>query len=122
MGWAICCRSQQSVCTKAYYRSKSFRTDIALGVTGRSDNSVMVEKDVTVAAREIHQITRNTFEPKRFLESEVIDGDTKRTTVEIRLDTEDLSALPTCCPSFSSSVQLLYLMHHHLPKSGYWHL
>jgi len=48
----------------------------------------MVEKDVTVAAREIPQITRNTFEPKRFLESEVIDGDTKRTIVEITLDTE----------------------------------
>jgi len=36
--------------------------------------------------REIHQITRHTFEPKRFLSSEVIDGDTKGTIVEITLD------------------------------------
>lgn len=56
---------------------QSFRTDIALGVTQRSHNSVMIEKDVTVAAREIHQILRQTFELIRFLESEVIDGDIK---------------------------------------------
>ena len=35
---------------------------------------------------DIHQITRHTFEPKRFLRSEVVDGDTKGTIVEIILD------------------------------------
>jgi ribosome-associated toxin RatA of RatAB toxin-antitoxin module len=61
----------------------------SLKVIERLENSVTVEEDVTVAGREIHQITRHTFEPKRFLRSEVIDGDTKGTIVEITLDPED---------------------------------
>ena len=63
----------------------------SLKVIERSENSVTVEEDVTVAGREIHQITRHTFEPKRFLRSEVIDGDTKGTIVEITLDPEEAS-------------------------------
>jgi hypothetical protein len=58
----------------------------SLKVIERSENSVTVEEDVTVAGREIHQIARHTFEPKRFLRSEVVDGDTKGTIVEIILD------------------------------------
>ena len=61
----------------------------SLKVIERLENSVTVEEDVTVAGREIHQTTRHTFEPKRFLRSEVIDGDTKGTIVEITLDPED---------------------------------
>jgi ribosome-associated toxin RatA of RatAB toxin-antitoxin module len=61
----------------------------SLKVIERSENSVTVEEDVTVAGRKIHQITRHTFEPKRLLRSEVIDGDTKGTIVEITLDPED---------------------------------
>jgi ribosome-associated toxin RatA of RatAB toxin-antitoxin module len=61
----------------------------SLKVIERSENSVTVEEDVTVAGREIHQITRHTFEPKRFLRSKVIDGDTKGTIVEITLDPEE---------------------------------
>jgi ribosome-associated toxin RatA of RatAB toxin-antitoxin module len=61
----------------------------SLKVIERLENSVTVEEDVTVAGREIHQITRHTFEPKRFLKSEVINGDTKGTIVEITLDPED---------------------------------
>ena len=61
----------------------------SLKVIERSENSVTVEEDVTVAGRQIHQITRHTFEPKRFLRSEVIDGDTKGTTVEKTLDPEE---------------------------------
>ncbi|MDQ3717966.1 MAG: SRPBCC family protein [Thermoproteota archaeon] len=63
----------------------------SLKVIERSENSVTVEEDVTVAGREIHQITKHTFEPKRFLRSEVIDGDTKGTIVEITLDPEEAS-------------------------------
>jgi carbon monoxide dehydrogenase subunit G len=58
----------------------------SLKVIERSENSVTVEEDVTVAGRDIHQITKHTFEPKRFLRSEVVDGDTKGTIVEIILD------------------------------------
>ena len=58
-------------------------------VIERSGNSVTVEEDVTFAGREIHQITRHTLEPKRFLRSEVMDGDTKGTIIEITLDPED---------------------------------
>jgi ribosome-associated toxin RatA of RatAB toxin-antitoxin module len=58
-------------------------------VIERSGNSVTVEEDVTFAGREIHQITRHTVEPKRFLRSEVMDGDTKETIIEITLDPED---------------------------------
>jgi ribosome-associated toxin RatA of RatAB toxin-antitoxin module len=58
-------------------------------VIERSENSVTVEEDVIFAGREIHQITRHTVEPKRFLRSEVMDGDTKGTIIEITLDPED---------------------------------
>jgi ribosome-associated toxin RatA of RatAB toxin-antitoxin module len=61
----------------------------SLKVIERSENSVTVEEDVTVAGREIHQITRHKFEPKRFLRSEVINGETKGTIVEITLNPED---------------------------------
>ena len=67
----------------------------SLKVIERSENSVTVEEDVKVAGREIHQITRHTFEPKHFLRSEVIDGDTKGTIVEITLDPEDSSSTTT---------------------------
>lgn len=67
----------------------------SLKVIERSENSVTVEEDVKVAGREIHQITRHTFEPNRFLRSEVIDGDTKGTIVEITLDPEDSSSTKT---------------------------
>jgi ribosome-associated toxin RatA of RatAB toxin-antitoxin module len=53
-----------------------------------SGNTVTVEEDVTFAGREIHQITRHTLEPKRFLRSEVMDGDTKGTIIELTLDPE----------------------------------
>jgi len=58
----------------------------SLKVIERAENSVTVEEDVTVAGRDLHQITKHTFEPKRFLRSEVVDGDTKGTIVEIILD------------------------------------
>jgi ribosome-associated toxin RatA of RatAB toxin-antitoxin module len=61
----------------------------SLKIIERSENSVTVEEDVMVAGREIHQIARHTFEPKRSLRSEVIDGDTKGTIVEITLDSEE---------------------------------
>ncbi|MDQ3873249.1 MAG: SRPBCC family protein [Thermoproteota archaeon] len=60
----------------------------SIKIIERSANSVTVEEDVTVGGREIHQIARHTFEPKRLLRSEVIDGDTKGTIVEIILDRE----------------------------------
>jgi ribosome-associated toxin RatA of RatAB toxin-antitoxin module len=60
----------------------------SIKVIERSENSVTVEEDVTFAGREIHQITRHTLEPKRFLRSEVMDGDTKGTIIEITLDPE----------------------------------
>jgi ribosome-associated toxin RatA of RatAB toxin-antitoxin module len=58
----------------------------SLKVIERSDNSVTVEEDVTVAGRKIHQITKHTLEPKRFLQSEVLEGDTKGTIVKIMLE------------------------------------
>ncbi len=64
----------------------------SLKVIERSENSATVDENVTVAGREIHQITRHTFEPKRFLRSEVVDGDTKGTIVEITLGPVDSSS------------------------------
>jgi carbon monoxide dehydrogenase subunit G len=61
----------------------------SIKVIERSANSVTVEEDVTIGGREMHQIARHIFEPKRFLRSEVIDGDTKGTIVEITLKPED---------------------------------
>jgi ribosome-associated toxin RatA of RatAB toxin-antitoxin module len=54
----------------------------------RSGNIVTAEEDVTVAGRDIHQKTKHTLEPSRVLRSEVIDGDTKGTVVQISLDPE----------------------------------
>lgn len=53
-------------------------------VIEKSGNSVTVE-DVTAAGREIHQVTKHTFDSDRTLRSEVIDGDTKGTVVQITL-------------------------------------
>ncbi|MGH9992507.1 MAG: hypothetical protein ACREBU_02730 [Nitrososphaera sp.] len=52
----------------------------------RTGNSVTVEEEVTVAGREIHQVTRHTLEPSHLLKSEVIEGDTKGTVVQISLE------------------------------------
>ena len=52
----------------------------------KSDNTVTAEEDVTVAGREIHQVTRHTLEPTKKLRSEVMDGDTKGTVVVISLE------------------------------------
>ena len=54
-------------------------------VVERSGNTVTAEEDVTVAGREIHQVTRHTLEPSKMLRSEVIEGDTKGTVVQISL-------------------------------------
>lgn len=79
----------------------------SLKVIERSENSVTVEEDVTVAGREIHQITRHTFEPKRFLRSEVVDGDTKGTIVEIILDdSKDSSSTTTTSTKVSVNADL----------------
>ena len=78
----------------------------SLKVVERSGNSVTVEEDVTVSGREIHQITRHTFEPKRFLRSEVIDGDTKGTIVEITLDPEDSIGSLNTKVSISADIKL----------------
>jgi carbon monoxide dehydrogenase subunit G len=61
----------------------------SIKVLERSENSAKVEEDITVAGREIHQITMHTFEPNRYLRSEVTDGDTKGTVVEITLAPEN---------------------------------
>jgi ribosome-associated toxin RatA of RatAB toxin-antitoxin module len=52
----------------------------------KSGNTVTAEEDVTVAGREIHQVTRHTLEPSKKLTSEVMDGDTKGTVVVISLE------------------------------------
>jgi carbon monoxide dehydrogenase subunit G len=62
------------------------RTYQSLKVIEKSENSVTVEEDVTVAGRKIHQITKHVFEPKRYLKSEVLEGDTKGTVVKISLE------------------------------------
>ncbi len=58
----------------------------SLKVLERSGNTVKVEETVTVAGRKIHQITRHELEPGRRLRSEVLEGDTKGTVVEITLN------------------------------------
>lgn len=60
----------------------------SIKIIERSGNTVAVEEDVTFAGREIHQITRHTLEPKHLLRSEVMDGDTKGTIIELTLDPE----------------------------------
>jgi hypothetical protein len=59
-----------------------------------------------VAGREIHQITRHTFEPKRFLRSEVINGDTKGTIVEITLDSKEDSGSANTTVSVDADLKL----------------
>ena len=78
----------------------------SLKVIEKLENSVTVEEDVTVAGREIHQITRHTFEPKRFLRSEVVDGDTKGTIVEIILDDSTDSSSTTTNTKVSVNTDL----------------
>jgi ribosome-associated toxin RatA of RatAB toxin-antitoxin module len=78
----------------------------SLKIIERSENSVTVEEDVMVAGREIHQITRHTFEPKRSLRSEVIDGDTKGTIVEITLDSEEDSGSANTTVSVDADFKL----------------
>lgn len=56
-----------------------------VAVKERSNNSVIVEEDITVAGREIHQVTKHVVEPGQKLRSEVLEGDTKGTVVEITL-------------------------------------
>lgn len=51
----------------------------------KSGNTVTAEEDVTVAGRDIHQITKHTLELNQSLRSEVIEGDTKGTVVLISL-------------------------------------
>jgi carbon monoxide dehydrogenase subunit G len=53
-------------------------------VVEKSGGDITVEEDVTVAGREMHQRTRHTIAPG-MLRSEVLDGDTRGTIVEIRL-------------------------------------
>jgi ribosome-associated toxin RatA of RatAB toxin-antitoxin module len=55
-------------------------------IVEKSGNTVTAEEDVTVAGREIHQVTRHTLEPSKRLRSEVVDGDTKGTVVVISLE------------------------------------
>ena len=58
----------------------------AVKVIERSGNIVTAEEDVTVAGRDMHQITKHTLEPTRKLTSEVTEGDAKGTVVQISLD------------------------------------
>ena len=51
----------------------------------KSGNTITAEEDVTVADRDIHQITKHTLDPNKGLRSEVIEGDTKGTLVHISL-------------------------------------
>jgi ribosome-associated toxin RatA of RatAB toxin-antitoxin module len=67
----------------------------SLKVIERSANSVTVEEDVTFGGRKLHQITKHVFEPKQLLRSEVIDGYTKGTVVEIKLDPDSSDASKT---------------------------
>ena len=55
-------------------------------VMERSGNVVTAEEEVTVAGREIHQVTKHTLDPSKMLKSEVMDGDTKGTVVVITLE------------------------------------
>lgn len=57
-------------------------------VVERSENTVTAEEDVRVAGRDIHQITKHTLQPTKLLRSEVIDGDTKGSIVQISLEPE----------------------------------
>ena len=51
----------------------------------KSGSTITAEEDVTVAGREIHQITKHTLDLNQSLRSEVIEGDTKGTVVHISL-------------------------------------
>lgn len=55
-------------------------------VIEKSGNTVKVEEDVSVAGRDMHQITKHVLEPTRKLTSEVIEGDAKGTIVQISLE------------------------------------
>jgi carbon monoxide dehydrogenase subunit G len=58
----------------------------SLQVLERTDNTVTVKETIEYAGREIHQVTRHEMEPGRRLRSEVMEGDTKGTVVEITLE------------------------------------
>ena len=51
----------------------------------RSGNAATVEEDVTIAGRDIHQVVKHTLDQDRMLRSEVVEGDTKGTVVQITL-------------------------------------
>jgi len=52
----------------------------------RSGNMITAEEDVTVAGRDIHQITKHILDANKSLRSEVVEGDTKGTVVQISLE------------------------------------
>lgn len=58
----------------------------SLKVLGRSGNTATVEETIAYAGREIRQTTRHELEPNWHIRSEVIEGDTKGTVVEITLE------------------------------------
>lgn len=58
----------------------------SLQVLERSGNTVKVEETIAYAGREIHQITKHELEQGRRIRSEVVEGDTKGTVVEITLE------------------------------------
>ena len=60
----------------------------SIKVLERSGNTVSVEETISYAGREIHQKTRHQLQPKRHLRSEVFEGDTKGTVVDIKLESE----------------------------------
>jgi ribosome-associated toxin RatA of RatAB toxin-antitoxin module len=60
----------------------------SLQVLERSGDSVKVEETIMYAGREIHQITKHELEAGRRIRSEVVDGDTKGTVVEITFESD----------------------------------
>jgi carbon monoxide dehydrogenase subunit G len=61
----------------------------SLRVLERLGNTVKVEETITFANREINQITKHELDLGRKIRSEVMDGDTKGTVVEITLEPDE---------------------------------
>ena len=58
----------------------------AFKVIERSDKHMITEEIVAISGKEIKQKVQHTLEPEKMLRSEVVEGDTKGTTLVIELN------------------------------------
>lgn len=58
----------------------------SFNILEQSDNHILTEEIVSISGKEIKQKVKHVLEPNRLLKSEIIEGDTKGTTLMIVLN------------------------------------